>query len=383
MNPTVKRIVDILFQDTVENEETNALHEELMNNCQEHFEDLTAQGLTEDEAIGAVVESLKGMKDVIDEYPKKEQAAAPADYREEKGSTTAADGSVYAAAGVNKLRVEATANDVTVVTAKTDRILIRCEDPEAFRVERSGDTLKIISVIHEKLENDGKSFFDSSVKADSVESFVSGVLNKVQRALNKAGISMTGEQPPIGITLPEDFAGSVNISSRSGDIILDGTYANSVSVHTVSGDIRVGFPGGHTADTLELNSTGGDISVTGNSKKLSVNTISGDLEIRGYHGKSHLKSVSGDIAFAGSMSETTCITVSGDIRINAENADLKEAYLNSVSGDLHLTVPERITAARVNITTRSGERYCRFGDTNADILPKITVTTVSGDVRID
>ena len=29
MNETVKRIVDILFQDTVENEETRALHEEL------------------------------------------------------------------------------------------------------------------------------------------------------------------------------------------------------------------------------------------------------------------------------------------------------------------------------------------------------------------
>ena len=65
MNQTVKRIVDILFQDTVENDETRALHEELMNNCQEHYQDLVDRGLSEDEAVAEVVESLKGMKDVI------------------------------------------------------------------------------------------------------------------------------------------------------------------------------------------------------------------------------------------------------------------------------------------------------------------------------
>ena len=71
MNQTVKRIVDILFQDTVENDETRALHEELMNNCQEHYQDLISRGLSEDEAVAEVVESLKGMKDVIGQYPKK------------------------------------------------------------------------------------------------------------------------------------------------------------------------------------------------------------------------------------------------------------------------------------------------------------------------
>ena len=71
MNETVKRIVDILFQDTVENDETRALHEELMNNCQEHYQDLIGRGLSEDEAVSEVVESLKGMKDVIAQYPKK------------------------------------------------------------------------------------------------------------------------------------------------------------------------------------------------------------------------------------------------------------------------------------------------------------------------
>ena len=77
MNQTVKRIVDLLFEDTVENEETRALHEELMNNCQERYHDLISRGLSEEEATGEVVDSLKGMKDVIAEYPKKSSTVPP------------------------------------------------------------------------------------------------------------------------------------------------------------------------------------------------------------------------------------------------------------------------------------------------------------------
>ena len=49
MNETVKKIVDLLFAKTVDNEETRALHDEVMNNCQEHYADLVARGLSEDD----------------------------------------------------------------------------------------------------------------------------------------------------------------------------------------------------------------------------------------------------------------------------------------------------------------------------------------------
>ena len=85
MSDTVKKIVDILFQDTVENDETRALHEELMNNCQEHYQDMIDRGLSEDEAVGEVVESLKGMKDLIAQYPKKSAANTVPVEKEEGG----------------------------------------------------------------------------------------------------------------------------------------------------------------------------------------------------------------------------------------------------------------------------------------------------------
>ena len=71
MNATIQGIIDHMFKDTAVTAETRALHEELLNNCLEHYDDLIARGMSDTEAIDAVVDSLKGMKEVIDEYPKK------------------------------------------------------------------------------------------------------------------------------------------------------------------------------------------------------------------------------------------------------------------------------------------------------------------------
>ncbi len=67
MNASIQGIIDHMFKETVDNMETRALHEELLNNCLDHYEDLLPRGMSETEAIDAVVESLKGMKEVIDE----------------------------------------------------------------------------------------------------------------------------------------------------------------------------------------------------------------------------------------------------------------------------------------------------------------------------
>lgn len=71
MNATIEKIVNLLFEGIEENEETCALREETLTNCQERYEDMIARGLTQDEAIHAVVESLNGMEELLAEYPKK------------------------------------------------------------------------------------------------------------------------------------------------------------------------------------------------------------------------------------------------------------------------------------------------------------------------
>lgn len=72
-NETVERIVNLLFQDVEMTDEVQALYDETMSNCQERYQDMTSRGLSDDDAIAAVVESLKGMEDVISQYPKRKK----------------------------------------------------------------------------------------------------------------------------------------------------------------------------------------------------------------------------------------------------------------------------------------------------------------------
>ena len=47
MNATIQGIIDHMFRDTAVTAETRALHEELLNNCLEHYSDLIARGMSE------------------------------------------------------------------------------------------------------------------------------------------------------------------------------------------------------------------------------------------------------------------------------------------------------------------------------------------------
>ena len=78
MNDTITKIVALLFEDLEETEETAALHDEILQNCQERYADLTAGGMTADEATKAVIDSLNGMQEMLADYPRKNaRTAAP------------------------------------------------------------------------------------------------------------------------------------------------------------------------------------------------------------------------------------------------------------------------------------------------------------------
>ncbi|MBR3165806.1 MAG: hypothetical protein IKF16_06525, partial [Lachnospiraceae bacterium] len=73
MNTHVTQMVELLFQNVQTSEEVQALHDEVMNNCQERYQDLISHGISEEEATAAVMESLKGMDEVLREYPQREK----------------------------------------------------------------------------------------------------------------------------------------------------------------------------------------------------------------------------------------------------------------------------------------------------------------------
>ena len=71
MNESIKKIIDGLFAETEMTEDATILHDELLADSEDRLNDLLRSGLSEEEALAAVTESLNSMKEVIDAYPKK------------------------------------------------------------------------------------------------------------------------------------------------------------------------------------------------------------------------------------------------------------------------------------------------------------------------
>ena len=386
MNQTIKRIVDLLFQDTVENEETNALHEELMNNCQEHYEDLVSRGMSEDEAIGAVVDSLKGMKDVIDEYPKKETAEDTAQAEDEKTDEPPYPRTFFfEAAGIEKLRLELTSNEITVESAPVDRITVECDEPEKILIAPEGRQLKIKCAAVQHEAEQFESFFTHPKNDDTLKSYLSGILDKVRGALTKAADMIGTEinQPPVRVTVPESFEGELEIANKSGEIRVTGARWRKLGIHSISGEIFAELPADHSVSGADINTTSGDICVKLNAGSLQSNSISGDISAAGVYGSVHLRTVSGDVKFRGDAETLETNTVSGDADAAVENRMIKKIQANSVSGDLHFGLPQDIGSIHTILNTRSGDRYCRFGEAGPDAELTITANSVSGDIRID
>ena len=111
MNEDVKRVVDALFADIEESDEVCSIHDEVMNNCQERYENLVYSGYSREEAIGAVLESLKGMDEVLRDYPRKSRWAEM-DFSKDGTGYAAPNGDGIAWDRVRALRVSVRGADV-------------------------------------------------------------------------------------------------------------------------------------------------------------------------------------------------------------------------------------------------------------------------------
>ena len=325
MNQTVKRIVDILFQDVVENEETNALHEELMNNCQEHYQDLIDRGLSEDEAVGEVVESLKGMKDVIAQYPKK--GAGPASFSEDKEED---EGKSFVFNGADRLKVETTDQDITVNPSADGSIHIWCDDPEGVKVELAGDEVRVTG---EKKSEKVSSSFQFN---EGEEISISSLLNMVGKAIRNVATTFQGGAP-IFIEVPDGQMKEIELNSRSGDI-------ECMTARSTSGDVTLQPETEKTAEKLLVSTVSGDAEIHGSALEAEVSSMSGSVTVDGVFETLEMKSTSGDVEFNGSVLDAAASAISGDISVTVENTTVKKVNAGtgaavqirakSVSGDV-------------------------------------------------
>ena len=366
MNQTVKRIVDILFQETVENEETKALHEELMNNCQEHYQDLIDRGLSEDEAIGEVVESLKGMKDVIAQYPKKEAPAA---------AETAAEGKNWTFTSADSLIAETSDQDLYVSPSPDGAIHIYCDDPEGVTAEQNGETVHIKGA---QKRDKAASAFDVQ---EGEEISLTSILNMVGKAIrNVTNTFMNGE--PICIEVPDGQMREIELNSRSGDIECSCAMARKMTVRSTSGDVTLEPVTETTAESLRVSTVSGEAEVHGSAMEAEISSMSGDVTADGVYEKMEIKSTSGDVEFTCSVVELTASSISGDADVTVENNTVERITAKSTSGDVEISLPAGLGSVHAECSTVSGDCLSRVSDAGAGATVQIRAKSISGDVTV-
>ena len=390
MNASIQGIIDHMFRDTVDNAETRALHEELLNNCLEHYDDLIARGLSETEAIDAVVDSLKGMKEVIDEYPKKSgrETARPETKKQEtpeiRGDKLLQEippeekpsEYIYDAGTVRKLKTDLKNCDLKIGVSADNRIHVRCEDMEQLICELNGETLsvKIVDKARKSIEEAGR-------QMNSQEFSMKGLLNFIGKAIGSVSASITVSWD-VYIDLPEASLKEMDLNSKSGDIEVKAKMPELLSARSMSGDVRADALDRDPAGRVSMSAMSGEIEYGGNADSICLSSMSGDVEARGTSGNVEMKSTSGDVELEGESEQIRMNSVSGDVTVDLRNTTVRSIQARSTSGDVDIDLAAGTESVHTSASSVSGSVRCSYPDAGTGAGVQITANSVSGDVTI-
>ncbi len=362
MNTDVRQIVDLLFEDIEENEEVRGIHEEVLNNCQERYDNLIRSGSGEQEAVKAVVESLMGMEELLGKYPKKRGGAAvPAVQPRYGGIDLPWD-------SVSDLQIDVRSADVEVRET---------EGRPSLTLEQGGESL-----LSARVEGNTLCVTQKAAQAHHIprEEKPAGFLDALEKVIEafRSGVSEGGK---VTIGVPEGFIRSARINTASGDIDI-GVCMDEIALRTASGDCDVDIGEALTAPcSLQAASASGDMDVNGAYTQAVLGTTSGDIGFCGAASDLKLKSVSGDIRAEAEARYISAHAVSGDVEISVPGAKEAELDLKTISGDISLELADGESVA-ADIHTRSGDVSCSDIGIRDGAPVRARIETVSGDVDI-
>ncbi len=381
MNEKVTRMVALLFKDTAPSEEVRALHDEVLNNCQERYADLLASGLSEEESLAAVMESLKGMEEVLKEYPRKETA---------EEAETAEDAPPEENKGPSLFNF--TPEDIRAIDAQ----LTSC-DVEVLQSE-AGFSMEITGDVRMNLEKDGtlrlwqEKATDSLMKGisweksmDSFEHF-GDALNQLGQNLSRLfskGLDLGGEECRAVLRLPRGVNPNASIRTTGGDILWDGPVPGGKFIlRSTGGDVTVRTDPDYLLPSVQVSTMSGDAELSLSAEEARISTVSGDIAWEGSAGKLEIQTTSGDAEAEGSFREIGMNSTSGDLNLELTEDRETEILLNSVSGDLSLRLPQGVQEMTASLKSVSGEIVRRGVDLTEDARIRVRANTVSGDLRV-
>ncbi len=428
MNPTIVKIIDLMFRGMPEREEIRAMREELLTNSQARYDDLIASGKSSNEALGEVLDNLRGVEELLDEYRREDVqtsapeqpfayarfekmaeeidrrfAAAADDVKSaaDRASTTAeaafgtamesvrtamdsfASGFNGRSAGFDHSGAAGSGEWVRSNVYGGGELLVATADPAHYprvRVELAADEVELLpsgdGLIHVEIGPEDESLL---LVEKSGGCFT----------LRRNPVSVEPE-PPAEDEQQEGFFGFLNGLGR----MLRGTIRQMRScyglirvklpaglamaeVQTASGDIGISDLqlGGLSATSASGDINISDCIITGNAA--ACNT-SGDTDLHNVKvgGSLKLNATSGDIMFfEGSASVVTANNVSGDTEISGV---LGQVQSNSVSGDIDICIYDT-SVTGIFANTTSGDITVGMEEA---LTPAVTANTTSGDVDI-
>lgn len=390
MNATIEKIIGLLFEDLEDSEEVRAIHEEICTNCQERYEDMMAMGMTQDEAIHAVVESLSGMEEMLRPYPRRKA-------REEKPETFGdADECVeeqthfeinLSKTPVSELQLlHMGSTDIEFCNSADNFVHIDCEDAMPISADVQGGVLTISL----KSSPNSPSTIDYRASKGILDSLFSNLFR---------GLNFSAGGGTLKIAMPAQLRPSVNIETTSGDFSAANLEFDDIVIVTHSGDIRLRSL---KASTLRCVTASGDSSLEDiQANVLSIGGTSGDAHAEGISvtGETRINTTSGDVRWTGDSPTISISTVSGDIDHAA--GVFSNVQFKTVSGDASLQVLEgaltaldgKTTSGDVRLKLPADQSYCfKCRSVSGDIrnvLPAdpaspvvVSVVTSSGDISI-
>ncbi len=397
MNDTVARIVEIMFQDVEMNEETAAIRDEVMNNCQERYTDLMNAGMADDDAIAAVIESLKGMDEVLAPYKKKENRI-PAEETEEGCDEQHVSFASYL---VHTIDVALVNEDVNIETSDDDdyHITWNKRDNQLVQVTLENDVLKITRG-PDMAGMDKKEHAEFNIKEDmsdfikTEEGKIEINMDSISRAMKSLGdkiklqfsnglnIGFGTAGCEVTIQVPENAIPHVKLLTTSGDIDVQDVALADLNITSTSGDINIGLDEDQPIKLVELRTTSGDIEVTAFAEGMTVSSTSGDVEIEGRINLLGVSTISGDIDVRADVKNITFKAISGDVDLTFDSEEIRDVRGSTISGDIDIDLPDGIGAIAINTSTRSGDVTTRHHTTGFGPTVTGSVTSMSGDITI-
>lgn len=308
----------------------------------------------------------------------------------------------FPVADIDKLdiRYDKSSNDVTIYESDGSTVIVRefanfsVKDSELAEIKLSGSTL---SVKGPKRTNNMINFnrymyteiwLPAGYEGEISVKTVSGEI-RVDRDLSlqqKLKLSSTSGD----ITTKNVAAEQVMIASTSGEVRLGEVTAKEIEISTTSGDIRLDKADGR----LSAASTSGEVTVSDGNGERKVNTTSGDIRISGVDGRFSVSSTSGEVTLEGQSGFGAASTTSGDVRLSVAQLT-GDLDIDTLSGEVTLQL-SRDESLQFKATTSSGVISTFFDDALAfskkgdraegsvgnDSKNKVTVTTTSGDIRV-